>query len=225
VRSVAYIIGPYSAPSNFEMATNVQRAILLGSYALSRGYCPIVPHLNPGMCALALAPRQPAGGADGIARGAADGPGLAGFLSRALGPSDAVWVIARPDGSLSPGTAAEYGFFGPDIPRTVRTWDAWQDEMIARGLAVPVRKGAAQGDPDIVIDRWPGDSDGFELRIIDGTARMVYNTSLEEDPVFAQFVRQVIRLVQSLVPANVEGPVPDDFEVFATWTGVEGGEE
>lgn len=125
---LVYVAGPY-AGTREGIAVNVARALALGRWAVAGGHAPIVTHLF-GAAGLYGAPDEQD---DGTSRRDALASGCA--LAAAVGGARGIfWGIARDDGSMSEGTAAELAAFrraGTGAFVSVQTWAEW----LARGVS------------------------------------------------------------------------------------------
>ena len=162
------------------------RAVALGSLALTTGQVPIIPHLSIGCPSLLLGKHSETGvDADMLARKASYGDGsggLAGMLRDVVALGEVIawpvidlslWILLRDDGSMSPGTRAEYEACGGlrDQEGLVckYTWSDWGPHFQAAGLE---RLYAEASKPSATFPCWPGDP-GTRLRITHSVARPI----------------------------------------------------
>ena len=152
MRRLAYIAGPYAAPSAEETARNVERARLLGVLAVRRGLAPIVPHLHG---AAGLYGTEHDDGGPSLTRAVAlqCAEAVAWGVGHGLGH---LWMILRDDASRSTGCelelrawtegqAARQRRVGPLVWRRegylgewrAWTWADWRPEIEAADIAVP----------------------------------------------------------------------------------------
>jgi hypothetical protein len=141
MRAPVYIAAPYGAGSESEIRRNVARAVALGRLAASLGLAPIVPHAI-GWLGVHGTRDESDMGARVIA--IESGCAIASLVGTGGG---LLWLLARPDGTLSPGCMSERAaywqsyrsMFGEDPPESLilrRRWEGWGADLRRFGIEV-----------------------------------------------------------------------------------------